>query len=160
MKFINLYKTVMTRIDYQLRLFEAVEEKYFHQLVKDDTWSPDAIFRHILWALNGLTKMSDKDAFELEVQPMVTGAKLEANINIKDVRNALDKIDEHLSTNLAELTEEELKVEKTTFFGTKTTLEGQLTSSLLHITEHVGELRWQFKRLTGWTDNQVYSLKS
>lgn len=160
MKFIDFFPVVVSRIDYQLKLFEAVDKKHFNEVILKGTWTPDAIFRHILWSMNSINSMCGFEKLELAIKQMPTGSVQNQYTSVNDVRADYNKIVEYQKKKFNDLTRENLNQEVKTFFGTVTTLEGQLISALLHIVEHVGDLRWQFKRMTGWDDKKVYSLMS
>ncbi len=42
--------------------------------------------------------------------------------------------------------------------GEEVTMGKQITTLLLHDTEHLGEIKWVFKRLTNFTDKEMYRI--
>ncbi|MHA2366674.1 MAG: DinB family protein [Candidatus Hodarchaeales archaeon] len=159
MQLIAVFNQVIDRRNFQLSHYENVSEDVFHQVVSDGTWSSEAIFRHLLMGMHWMENLLSKEKLTPHPLALVTGKCLESSVSIKDVTAALDEVTNRLISLISSQDDAYLKQETTTFDGRKSTLEKQVLGLILHETEHLGELKWIFKRLTGWDDNQMYKIK-
>ena len=151
------------RRKYQLKLFEEVDEKIFHSKYTENTWSPESIYRHFLMStviLGNIVRGEKKSAHLLAI---MGGPKAEADVEIQaslaDVKKALDETSQELIKIFEHTSEERWKEKVTNFTGKEVSIEEQGLSLMLHDSEHLGEVKWIFKRLTGWDDKAMYKMK-
>ena len=150
------------RRKYQLKLFEEVDEKIFHSKYTDNTWSPEAIYRHFLMStviLGNIVRGEKKSAHLLAV---MGGPNAEINIekqaSLADVKKALDETSQELINIFENTSESRWKEWVTNFAGKEISIEEQVLSLMLHDSEHLGEIKWIFKRMTGWDDKAMYKM--
>ncbi|MCY3415061.1 MAG: DinB family protein [Candidatus Heimdallarchaeota archaeon] len=158
----KLYETILERRFYQLDHYKDVDAKIFHSSYAEDTWSAEAIFRHFLMSTAIMRRMitgEKKDAHPLAVLGGPSGPIKVEPCSIEEVEQALKTTSEDLLTLMQQLDENAYTEERKNFKGETTTLEQQLIGLLLHDSEHLGELKWTFKRLAGYNDNDMYRIK-
>lgn len=86
--------------------------------------------------------------------------ELRNKVGISDVKEALDQTSDELLQIMENTTREKWGEKKKNFFGKEVSTEEQVLGLLLHDSEHLGEVKWIFKRLTGWRDNEMYKTKN
>ena len=163
MDILGIYKMQVERREYQLKLFEEVDEKIFHQKYTEDTWSPEGIFRHLLMSTAILGNMVREEKSTAHPLGIMGGPNaiinIEDQVSVSEVRDALDETSQELITLFENTSDEKWNERKVTFYGKEVSLEDQVLSLMLHDSEHLGEIKWIFKRMTGWDDNAMYRIK-
>ncbi|MHA2169951.1 MAG: hypothetical protein ACXAB7_08665 [Candidatus Kariarchaeaceae archaeon] len=154
---LTLFDDVVYRRNVMLKAFEMVDKSFFQQSV-DQAWSPESLFRHFL---TGMQWQANTIEIEIESQPLslMTGQKIEKHVDLRQVKTALDQITKELRSAIQDLPESKWREIYSTPLRKNITREHGFISLLFHELEHLGQLKWILKRLSGWTDKEIYALR-
>jgi hypothetical protein len=163
MDILTIYKMQIKRREFQLNFFEEVDEKIFHSKFTDDTWSPEAIYRHFMMSdviLRNIVKGEKNTAHPLAIMGGPNALiDIEDQASLDVVRKALEDTSQELIKIFENTSEERWNERITNFAGKEVSIEEQVLSLMLHDSEHLGEIKWIFKRMTGWDDMAMYKMK-
>lgn len=160
----QIFYTIIERRSFQLEFFFEVEGEIFHLQYTDKTWSPEAIYRHFLMSNTIIKNMITGEKHKPHKLAISGGPtaeiELRNKVGISDVKEALDQTSDELLQIMENTTSKRWGEKKKNFYGKEVSTEEQVLSLLLHDSEHLGEVKWIFKRLTGWGDNEMYKIKN
>ncbi len=86
------------------------------------------------------------------------GAPKDTGHSLDEVKIALQETTDELRQLLQAVTDAQWEEEVKTFFGPKKR-ENEVISLIAHESQHLGQVRWIFKRITGWDDNKMYEIE-
>ncbi|MHA2099750.1 MAG: hypothetical protein ACW99A_13825 [Candidatus Kariarchaeaceae archaeon] len=159
MDHIKLFQDVVYRRSVLLKGFERVDKKLFHKTVEYESWSPESLFRHLLTGMKWISGVISKDPIELHTLALMTAAQLEQIISLSVVKVALEQTTERIQEQIIKVTDEEwVEIIDSPLRG-KIPREDSFVSLLFHELEHLGQIKWLLKRLTGWTDTEIYAIR-
>jgi len=140
--------------------YKEVGKEIFHQSINSTKWSSEEIYRHLLMGMHwiGLTLIGDN--YPSHPLALRTGGRVENTSSFEEVSLALNEVSDEIRKSMKNFSLEKLNEQVTTYYGDIVKFESQIVSILHHEVEHLGELKLIFKRLTGWTDDQMYKLTS
>ena len=159
MEHIKLFQDVVHRRSVLLKGFEQVDIKLFHKSVEYESWSPESLFRHLLTGMKWMSGVISQNPIELHALALMTAAQLEQNISLSVVRVALEKTTEKLQEQILKVTKEDWEEIIDSPLRGKIPREDSFISLLFHEMEHLGQIKWLLKRLTGWTDTEIYAIR-
>ncbi|OLS25126.1 MAG: hypothetical protein HeimC2_19980 [Candidatus Heimdallarchaeota archaeon LC_2] len=142
-----------------LKGFEQVDKQLFHKSVEYESWSPESLFRHLLTGMKWISGVISKEPIELHTLALMTAAQLEKNISLSVIRVALEKTTEKLQEQILKVGDEGWREIIDTPLRGRIPREDSFVSLLFHELEHLGQIKWLLKRLTGWTDSEIYAIR-
>jgi uncharacterized damage-inducible protein DinB len=134
--------------------FREAPPQAFHQPIVEDTWSCEALFRHLLagykWMMDALPA-----APPTGYHPLAVNAREwpDRHVSLDDVEQGLDFETLNVRGYLEQVSPEEWKQQVQD--DPPLTLEACIYGLLGHEIEHHGMIRWILKRYSGWDDNQM-----
>ena len=154
---LTLFDDVVYRRNVMLKAFEMVDKRFFQQSV-DQAWSPESLLRHLL---SGMNWQANAIEMEMKSHPfaLMTGKELETHVELQQVKTVLDQRTRKLRTAIQDLPESKWQEIISTPLRKNITREQSFISLLFHELEHLGQLKWILKRLSGWTDKEIYALR-
>lgn len=159
MEHIKLFQDVVHRRTVLLKGFEQVDKQLFHKSVEYESWSPESLFRHLLTGMKWISGVISKEPIELHTLALMTAAQLEKNISLSVIRVALEKTTEKLQEQILKVSDEGWREIIDTPLRGRIPREDSFVSLLFHELEHLGQIKWLLKRLTGWTDSEIYAIR-
>ncbi len=159
MDHIKLFQDVVYRRSVLLKGFEKVDKDLFQKSSEYESWSPESLFRHLLTGMKWISGRISSDPLDLHPLALMTAAKVDHNVSLAGVKVALDKTTQQLQEQILKVTDEEWKEIVDTPLRKKVLREDAYVSLLYHELEHIGQIKWLLKRLTGWTDTEIYAIR-
>ncbi|MCE7733925.1 MAG: DinB family protein [Candidatus Heimdallarchaeota archaeon] len=159
MDHIKLFQDVVYRRSVLLKGFEKVDRDLFQKSVEYESWSPESLFRHLLTGMKWISGVISKEPIAVHPLALMTAAQLDHNVSLAGVKVALDKTTQQLQEQILQVTDEEWKEIIDTPLRGKIPREDAYMSLLYHELEHIGQIKWLLKRLTGWTDSEIYAIR-
>lgn len=159
----TIFRKTIDRQLYQLELFAEVDEGLFHEQYAENTWSSEAIYRHLLMSTTIIINMITENKSKPHKLAISGGPSAKINLDdrasVQDVRKAINETSGKLFEIMNKIPDDRWMVKKPDITGKEIRTEERVLGLLLHNSEHLGEVKWIFKRLTGWGDNEMYKIK-
>jgi len=154
---IQLYKIAEEERMKLLSFFKKIDEKHFYFSPKDNVWSSEQIFRHLLinikWILDKLPgEKIEKSSLAIDLDEDIT-----KKYSLEEIIKELNIYSSLLSERLSLLSAEEEDKQIDTWRG-KLKLGNYIVRLINHEHRHLGHIQWLLKRSTGWTDKEIYTL--
>ena len=148
------YKIIENDRNDYFKLFNLVSEDVFHKSFTDDTWSSELIFRHNLSVLNWFKNMIPN--IDFEESPLATkyGEKTEETYSLEEIEKEYHRISPIIAEGIANMSEEEEDEILESPFGDSPRYK-RIAALLNHESNHLGQVIWIFKRITGWSDQDI-----
>lgn len=159
MDHIKLFQDVVYRRSVLIKGFERVDKDLFQKSVEYESWSPESLFRHLLTGMKWISGVISPEPLDLHPLALMTAAKLDHNVTLAGVKVALDKTTQQLQEQILKVTDEGWMELIDSPLRGKIPREDSFVSLLFHELEHLGQIKWLLKRLTGWTDSEIYAIR-
>ncbi len=117
------------------------------------------MFTSVLTGMKWISGVISKEPIELHTLALMTAAQLEKNISLSVIRVALEKTTEKLQEQILKVSDEGWREIIDTPLRGRIPREDSFVSLLFHELEHLGQIKWLLKRLTGWTDSEIYAIR-
>ena len=148
------YKLVeKDRNDY-FKLFKLAPKDVFHKSFTEDTWSAELIFRHNLAVLNWFKTLVPNIDFEDSTLATKYGEKPEDSFSLEEIEKEFLRISSIVAEGIAKMTAEEEDEILESPYGNSPRFK-RISGLLNHESNHLGQVLWIFKRITGWTDQDI-----
>ena len=136
------------------KLFKLAPKDVFHKSFTEDTWSTELVFRHNLAVLNWFKTLIPHIDFEESTLATKYGKKTEDSFSLEEIEKEFHKISPIIAEGIEKMTiEEEEEILKSPF-GDNPRYKN-IAGLLNHESNHLGQVIWIFKRITGWTDQDI-----
>ena len=136
------------------KLFKLVDEEVFHKSYEKDTWSAELIFRHLLSTLNWFKNLIPNLDFEDTKLGFKYGTLPENTVSLNDLEKEFERISIAVREGIEKMTPEEEEEELDSGFGPRPRSKA-IAGLIQHESNHLGQVTWIFKRITGWTDQDI-----
>ena len=148
------YKLVeKDRNDY-FKLFKLAPKDVIHKSFTDDSWSAELIFRHNLSVLNWFKTLVPNIDFKESTLATKYGEKPEDSFSLEEIEKEYYRISPIIAEGISKMTvEEEEEILKSPYGDSQR--YKRISGLLNHESNHLGQVAWIFKRLTGWTDQDI-----
>ena len=148
------YKLVEEDRNDYFKLFKLAPKDVFHKSITEDSWSSELIFRHNLAVLNWFKTLIPNIDFEESTIATKYGEKTEDSFSLEEIEKEFHKISPIIAKGIAKMTAEEEDEILKSPYGDRTRYKS-ISGLLNHESNHLGQVIWIFKRLTGWTDQDI-----
>ena len=159
----DYYKLVEDDRNEHFKLFKLVSEDIFHKKYTEDTWSAELIFRHLLSTLNWFKNLIPGVDFEDTKLGFQYGTLPDDTVSLEDLEKEFKRISKKVAKGIENMTEEQGEEIIDTGFG-KRSRKRMIAGLINHESNHLGQAVWIFKRISGWTDQDIreklYRMKS
>ncbi len=159
----DYYKLVEEDRNQHFKLFKLVDEEIFHKKYTEDTWSVELIFRHLLSTLNWFKNLIPNVDFEDTKLGFQYGTLPDDTVSLADLEKEFQRISSAVSEGIENMTEEQEEEIIKTGFGERPRRK-MIAGLINHESNHLGQAVWIFKRISGWTDQDIreklYGMKS
>ncbi len=159
----DYYKLVEEDRNEHFKLFKLVSEDTFHKKYTEDTWSAELIFRHLLSTLNWFKNIIPNVDFDDTKLGFQYGTLPEDTVSLEDLEKEFQRISAVVQEGIENMTEEQEEEIIKTGFGERPRRK-MIAGLINHESNHLGQAVWIFKRISGWTDQDIreklYGVKS
>jgi len=150
----DYYKLVEDDRNEHFKLFKLVTEDVFHKKYTEDTWSAELIFRHLLSTLNWFKNLIPNVNFEDTKLGFQYGTLPEDKVSLDELEKEFQRISLAVYEGIKNMTDEQGEEIIDTGFG-KRPRKRMIAGLINHESNHLGQAVWIFKRISGWTDQDV-----
>ena len=136
------------------KLFKLVDKEVFHKTYEKDTWSLELIFRHLLSTLNWFKNLIPNVDFEDTELGFKYGTLPNDTVSLEDLEKEFERISTAVREGIEKMTPEEQEEELDSGFGPRPRSKA-IAGLIHHESQHLGQATWIFKRISGWTDQDI-----
>ncbi len=156
----QLFIDMLLRRKVLLSAFNEVNNEFFHTPLQENTWTPKSLFRHILAGMTWMAGTMGNSSFDSHPLALMTAQNIDESVGLKEVKIALEDITQKLIEVIDQVKDDTWKEIKSTPLRKNVSRETSFISLVYHELEHIGQIKWILKRLTGWTDKEIYTLRA
>ena len=150
----DYYELVEKDRNLYFKLFKLVPEEIFHKSYDEDTWSAELIFRHLLSTLNWFKNLVPDIDFEDTKLGFQYGTIPEDTVSLQDLEEEFHRISTVIIEGIKKMTPEQEEEMLDTGFSERPR-KLSIAGLLHHEANHLGQVTWIFKRLSGWSDQDI-----
>ncbi len=151
----QVYKLYLDEVKRFFKRFKEVELEHFYYTVKEDSWSPEKLFRHLIMSGFWMLKYLPGKEIQPSSLALPEGIFPDNQASIEGVEEEFNSITKTIFERMKQLTPK-AEEEKIDAWWGNIPRQIAIVSLIQHDYAHLGQINWLFKRSTGWTDRDVY----
>ncbi len=153
----QIYELFIEERDKVLNLFKEVDKEHFYHMEGDNTWSAEMLFRHLLMSCYWMLGFFLGEQVKISKLALNYGKVPDENASLEKIEVDLHRISKIILERMKALTPEMEEEIIKSWWG-EVPRQTACFNLVQHDCEHIGQIRYLFKRCTGWTDEKIYDL--
>ncbi len=151
----QVYKIYLEETEKIFKRFKEVDLEHFYYTEKEDSWSPEMLFRHLIMSSFWMLSYLPGEELQPSSLALREGTFPRSKASIEEVEQELNNIAKIIFERMEKLTPD-AEEEEINAWQRNIPRQIVIVRVIQHDYTHIGQINWLFKRSTDWTDRDVY----